>query len=131
MGWWKSLNGMLGDGPADIMDKALKDICRDYQQATGRNPTQGEIADLLEFCTGGALVGGCGDAEHEFDFDKIHDDAVPRARERGFQGAMGPSATCDVKPGQMVNVDPETGQHCTAPEATEDDPDDDDDVIPA
>lgn len=42
----------LGDGPADIMDEALRNIDAEYRIAWGRSPTFEELEALFNFCTG-------------------------------------------------------------------------------
>ena len=59
MGWWganeegDSLqpNGSLtwGDGPADIIDNALDEIDKQFEQAWGRKPTLAELQSGLMF----------------------------------------------------------------------------------
>lgn len=59
MGWWganeggDSLqpNGSLtwGDGPADIIDNALDEIDKEFEQAWGRKPTLAELQSGLLF----------------------------------------------------------------------------------
>jgi hypothetical protein len=110
MGWWRSENGSIGDWPADIMDKALKDIEDVYLHQCGRLPTQGEIANLIEFCSCGTLKPACGDPRYPFTKASLADDETPRASPRGNQGISGPASMDVVKAGQMVNVDPTTGE---------------------
>ncbi len=40
-----------------------------------------------------------------------HLDGTPRAERRGRQGVCGDFAQDDTKEGEMVNIDPETGDH--------------------
>lgn len=66
MGWWRTgTGGVIGDAPADIIE-AFDDRCwpepslipRDvrerivacYREDFGREPTEQELRDLLEFC---------------------------------------------------------------------------------
>ena len=109
MGWWITDNGTIGDGPADLCDRFLEDIETLYLRETGRLPSQGEIADLVEFCSNGVLRVACGDAGHPFSMATIHDDGTPRAAERGAKGARGDAAK--PPPGRMANIDPTTGGH--------------------
>lgn len=109
MGWWKTDNGTIGDSPADLCDRFLEDIEALYQREMSRPPTQGEIADTIEFCTGGILKATCGDVEHPFSMETIHDDDMPRAAEIGAQGALGDAAR--PPGGGLVNIDPTTGEH--------------------
>lgn len=115
MGWWRSQNGVIGDRPADIMDHALKAIEQAYLREAGRLPTQGEVADLIQFCSCGVFDVACGDPKFNFSKRDLANDNVPRRRERGGQGAMGPANK--PKPGEMGNVDPKTGDHYEAGEA--------------
>ena len=41
-----------GDGPADIMDVALKEIVQRYREAWGRPPHMAELQAVFNFCTG-------------------------------------------------------------------------------
>ncbi len=108
MGWWKTDNGVIGDSPADLGDKFLEDIEALYRRETGRPPTQGEIADTIEFCTGGTLKTACGDAKHPFSTETIHDDDTPKAAEAGAKGALSDAAGTDGD--GLVNIDPKTGE---------------------
>jgi hypothetical protein len=49
MGYWKSSNGIIGDGPADVMAEAIEDIRACYREDLGREPTKIEICELLGF----------------------------------------------------------------------------------
>jgi len=109
MGWWRSSHGIIGDWPADILDKALREIEAVYQTECKRKPTQGEIANLVEFCSCGTLRPECGDPKREFSTETLDDDATPRAVKRGDQGAFGDAAQSG--PGMLANVDPATGNH--------------------
>lgn len=115
MGWWKSQNGVIGDQPADVMDHALKAIELTYQREAGRPPTQGEIADLIQFCSCGVFDVACGDPKHNFCKKDLAAGSTPRRRRIGEQGAAGPANL--PKPGEMGNVDPRTGDHYEAGEA--------------
>jgi hypothetical protein len=66
MGWWtQNQQGhsfaqneegpemVWGDGPADTLDSALRQITNEFQQAQGRNPTPEELHAGLEFSLGG------------------------------------------------------------------------------
>lgn len=117
MGWWRCEHGTIGDGPADILENALKKIELQYRDAAGRPPTQGELANLIEFCTCGALVPECGDPKHPFSRATCGDKNIPRARSRGRQGVGGPFS--HPEPGMMANVDPATLQHVPAAHAEE------------
>ncbi|MHB0998332.1 MAG: hypothetical protein ACYC27_03720 [Armatimonadota bacterium] len=49
MGWWEHEESVLvGDGPLDILDKALQQIADDYKEDAERNPTVKELAKTLE-----------------------------------------------------------------------------------
>ncbi len=65
MGWWRTASGgVIGDGPADIIDEVgdvwtgPKQIPPDvrariaacYREDFGREPTEQELQDLLDFC---------------------------------------------------------------------------------
>ena len=60
MSWWKSERGIIGDEVRSILDKAFEDVMDVYQKSVHRHPTQGELADLVEFTTGGILRATCG-----------------------------------------------------------------------
>ncbi len=109
MGWWKTEHGVVGDWPADILDAAIKRIEQVYLQESGRLPTQGELANLIEFCTCGCLRPACGDPAHPFSKASAHRDTTPRAAPRGDQGATGRGST--PPPGKIANVDPTTGDY--------------------
>jgi hypothetical protein len=115
MGWWKSEHGVCGDGPADIMDAAFRKVEGEYLRKAGRLPTQGEMADLIEFCSCGTLVPKCGAAMHPFSKATVGDKDTPRAEARGRQGICGYGSK-DLPPGSMINVDPATGTHYEAGE---------------
>lgn len=105
MGWWKSEHGAIGDWPSDIMAKAFNLLEDVYMRECGRLPTQGEIADLIEFCSMGVLKPQCGDPNYSF--TDLNDDKTPRAVERGLQGALR-----EAPPkGKLANIDPATGEH--------------------
>lgn len=109
MGWWKSERGIIGDVPADIMDEALEGIVEAYQSRAGRPPTQGELADLIEFCTCGCLRAACGAPDFPWTQENCREEATPRAAKRGAQGALGEASRHG--PGDLANVDPSTGTH--------------------
>lgn len=115
MGWWRSEHGVIGDHPADIMDHALRQIVRVYQEKRGKEPSQGELSDLIEFCTGGSLVSACGRDDEPWSKELYGREDYPRAGRKGGQGILGPHAACG--PGEMVNVDPKTGDHFEQGEA--------------
>ena len=65
MGWWRlGDGGVIGDGPANVLDaldrrmetvadipaEALQEIRACYVEDLGREPTESEIAALVEFC---------------------------------------------------------------------------------
>lgn len=65
MGWWRTASGgVIGDGPANVMDEAgacwntpaeipaavRKAIIECYREKWGRDPTEQELRELLEFC---------------------------------------------------------------------------------
>lgn len=109
MGWWKTDNGTIGDGPADLCDEFMDKVEALYLCETGRQPTQGEIADLLEFCSCGILMVACGDAKYPFSSATKSDDDTPRAAERGAKGCLGGAAK--PLPDHLANVDPTTWEH--------------------
>jgi len=117
MGWWRSQNGVIGDRPADIMDGAMKAIEQSYLREAGRLPTQGEIADLVQFCSCGVFEVACGDPKYDFSKQNLHLDDTPRRCRRGAQGASG--VANQPKPGEMGNVDPKSGDHYEAGELRE------------
>jgi hypothetical protein len=117
MGWWKSQNGVIGDRPADILDAALNAIEHIYVQESGRRPTQGELADLIQFCSAGVFDVACGDPKYEFSKKTLHLESVPRRCRRGAQGASG--VANQPKPGELGNADPKTGDHMEAGELKE------------
>jgi hypothetical protein len=60
MGWWKmnesggisetETRSLMGDDPADIMDKALGDIIVCYNNDLKRQPTEKELRGCMSFC---------------------------------------------------------------------------------
>src|SRR5579871_5521876 len=86
MGWWGTEHGMIGDDVADVMDGALEQIARVYLRSDRKLPTQGEIADLIEFCSGGTLRTKCGYPKHPFSKENCGEGATPRAAPLGNQG---------------------------------------------
>ncbi len=67
MGWWRTdSGGVIGDAPADMLEdvevalngpddipeKVLTHIRFAYREAFERDPTQQELADLVDFCRG-------------------------------------------------------------------------------
>lgn len=112
MGWWKSERGMLGDGPADVMGNAIVKIENEYLEQAGRLPTQGELADLVEFCSNGCLRAQCGKDDFPFTKATAADKDTPRANDCGYQGALGPASMESTAAfGGMANIDPATGHH--------------------
>lgn len=105
MGWWKSENGVIGDSVADIMVKALRRVVDEYKRTGNRMPTQGEMADLIEFCSRGILVPQVDNPAYVYDPD---DDNSPRAQPCGRQGVFG-DASAVGGPG-LRNVNPATGE---------------------
>lgn len=64
MGWWKGLSplsalageeseNVWGDGPADILDKAIDDIATEFEEYFERRPTKDEIRSGIEFALSG------------------------------------------------------------------------------
>ena len=63
MGWWSitDKNGGIspfgniglcnGDGPADILDNAIKEVIKEYEEAHGRKPYIQELQAVWNFCT--------------------------------------------------------------------------------
>lgn len=57
MGWWAAArdgssftgDGLWGDGPADLMDAAIRKIREEFRNEQGREPRIGEIRGGLEF----------------------------------------------------------------------------------
>lgn len=52
MGWWRcSIYGksILGDGPANIMSKAINRIIKEYKEEWDREPTMYELHRLVDF----------------------------------------------------------------------------------
>ncbi len=109
MGWWKTRNGTIGDPVADVVDRMFREVEDVYLKEVGRLPTQGEIGDVVEFCSSGVFKVECGDSNYVWTTFTSHDDDTPRAAKRGDQGAFGESAT--PPKGCLANVDPTTGQH--------------------
>ena len=66
MGWWRSEHGIIGDWTADILCEALKKIESVYEHECHRKPKQGEIANLIEFCSRGLLRPTCGNFREVF-----------------------------------------------------------------
>jgi len=89
MGYWSSEHGVIGDGPADALDAALNKIVSEFYNEYERAPSQGELADLIEFCTGGQLAPQCGDPNHPYIRCPFEGVFTPRAREHGKQGVFG------------------------------------------
>lgn len=113
MGWWKTQHGTIGDAPADHLEEAFANIESQYLRDVGRLPTQGEMVDLIAFCTCGCLVSKCGDPNFAWTKATAHEDDTPRAEPRGSRGASG---TCAAPPeGQLINIDPATGEHFNPP----------------
>lgn len=117
MGWWKSQNGVIGDRPADILHAALNAIEHIYVQESGRRPTQGELADLIQFCSAGVFEVQCGDTKYAFSKHMLHYHDTPRRCKPGAQGASGIANR--PKAGELGNVDPKTGDHMEAGELKE------------
>ena len=46
-----------GDGPADVIDAAIKEVDKLYQDAWGRPPTEFEMRAALNFCYNGWVHG--------------------------------------------------------------------------
>ena len=110
MGWWKSQHGLIGDRAADALDDALGEIVDSYREEAERLPTQGELADLVEFCTSQALVPQCGAEDHPWSIEGRDVDAMPHAASAGRQGCF----FATPPPGKLANVDPKTGEHYDA-----------------
>lgn len=64
MGWWQATEGgaslaledtglLWGDGPADVLDRAIDEIVVEFEQAQGRKPTNDELLAGLRFSLGG------------------------------------------------------------------------------
>ena len=88
IGYWRSEHGVIGDGPADALDAALNKIVSEFYNEYERAPSQGELADLIEFCTGGQLSPQCGDPKHPYIRHTFAGDFTPRAKEHGRQGVF-------------------------------------------
>jgi hypothetical protein len=107
MGWWRSQRGVIGDEPADLFEKFLHDVVEIYNRRAARPPTQGELADLIEFCTRGILSCNTGKDNYAF---ILGDDDAPRSKPRGSQGALARMpADC------LDGVDPETRKYFNLP----------------
>jgi hypothetical protein len=77
MGWWQTASGgVIGDGPANIIDefdearwrkpaqipaKVLARIVACYREDFDREPTEQELQDLLDFCDSVGQDGSCSD----------------------------------------------------------------------
>jgi hypothetical protein len=109
MGWWRCEHGIIGDWPADVMGDALAKIEDIYLRETGRLPTQGEMANLVEFCTCGVLRPACGDPNHSYTRATRADRETPRSAKPGAQGLNGVASCSGARPDEMANVNPETG----------------------
>lgn len=72
MGWWQTASGgIIGDGPADIIEQfdegwtepsqlpaaVRAEISTRYREALGRGPTEQELDELLIFCSSTAGEG--------------------------------------------------------------------------
>ena len=113
MSWWRSEHGTIGDSVAGVLDGALERIEDIYLREAGRQPSQGELADLIEFCTTGMLVPTCGNPAAPYSKSLKDDDEAPRVQPRGRQGALwDASAPPDER---MADVDPATGNYLPAP----------------
>lgn len=114
MGHWKTEHGTIGDDAADVMDEAFAKVEAVYLQTAGRLPTQGEMVDLIAFCSLGVLVPECGDPNFSWTKATAHEDETPRVERRGSRGACG---TCAQAPdGKLNNCDPSTGEHYDRPD---------------
>ena len=54
MGWLKSKNGIIGDGPLDIIGDAIEAVKKEYNKGTligglDREPTLEEIRDVFNY----------------------------------------------------------------------------------
>jgi hypothetical protein len=49
MAYWRTANGIIGDGPADAMGDAIDEIRESYRAELRREPSKAEIRDVLEF----------------------------------------------------------------------------------
>lgn len=86
MGYWRSLRGTIGDGPADLLGVALTKIAQIYLHDTGRRITQGELADLVEFVTCGQVVSKAGQDSSPMVEPRDVNKDTPLARKRGVFG---------------------------------------------
>ena len=109
MGWWRCEHGIIGDGPADVLDDAFKRIEKLYISGCHRPPTQGELANLIEFCSCSILKPICGDPKYPFTNENNIAKDTTRASKRGRQGASSPESIAAASEGKMANVDPSTG----------------------
>lgn len=64
MGWMSLLDenqnevGICGDGPWDIMGKAIDDIIALFEKEWHRKPTIVELEHTFQFCMGGLVLEG-------------------------------------------------------------------------
>ena len=49
MGWLKSKNGIIGDGPLYIIGDAIEAVKKEYVRGLGREPTLEEIRDVFNY----------------------------------------------------------------------------------
>ncbi|MCG3131515.1 MAG: hypothetical protein FLDDKLPJ_02311 [Phycisphaerae bacterium] len=77
MGWWRTeCGGVIGDGPANIIDEFDEVVWKDptqipfdvrarimacYREDFDREPTEQELQDLLDFCGNVGPYGSCSD----------------------------------------------------------------------
>ncbi len=106
MGWWKTEHGTIGDEVADVLYPFWDAVESTYLKDVGRLPTQGEVADLIEFGSRGVFKVQCGDPKAAFSA-RIIDKDTPRAAKPGAQGCFGQPRP----PGKMATIDPDTGKH--------------------
>ena len=113
MGWWRCENGIIGDVPADILDNAIEAIENVYMGELGRQPTQGELANLIEFCTCGIFLPNCANANNPFSKTTCADKSQPRLSPIGNQGVMGPASLREMaeNPELIANIDPKTEEN--------------------
>jgi hypothetical protein len=104
MGWWMTENGTIGDRPADILDDALDDIEAAYLEEGDRLPTQGELAELIDFCTGGALKPHCRDSKAPWTKTTAYDDETLRAAPRGAKGLVIFNSEQTERPEQSISL---------------------------
>jgi hypothetical protein len=70
-----------------------------------KTPTQGDIADLIEFCSGGVFKVECGDPNAPFILKELTHADTPKAGEPGAQGILGEASLSRLSPEEREKID--------------------------